>query len=85
MSQARNNGGRADQGSASARRKTTELADRVATEVSFFRELWPDQPVKMTLSQYTFDQLAAGVKNITGLGLRAGANVVFEDVWGPGK
>ena len=56
--------------------------DKVIKNIAFFKETWPHQPAKMTISQYTIDQMYDGIVNIHNLGLPVEANVVFEDVWG---
>lgn len=56
--------------------------DAVVKHVSFLKENWPDQSVKMTINADTLDQVADGIENIHSLGLKVEANVVFEDIWG---
>jgi sulfatase maturation enzyme AslB (radical SAM superfamily) len=56
--------------------------DTVARHFDFFRQNWPEQPVKMTIGPDTIDQTYDGVLHIHSLGLQADFDVVFEDVWG---
>ena len=56
--------------------------DAVIKHIPFVLETWPDQPVKMTVSQYTLDQMYEGVKHIHDLGFSVEPNIVFENVWG---
>jgi len=56
--------------------------DAVAEHLDFFKRTWPKQPVKMTISQYTLEQMYDGIVEIHKLGLPVEANVVFENVWG---
>ncbi len=55
---------------------------KLEPHLAFFRDNWPDQPVKMTISQHTIDQVYEGVVFLHGLGFAVDADVVFEDVWG---
>jgi uncharacterized protein len=63
-------------------RNRSESYDRIAPHIGFFRENWPDQPVKMTVSPHSIDQTYEGVVHIHSLGLAVEPDVVFEDVWG---
>lgn len=63
-------------------RNRSNSYDSVIQHIDFFRSNWPNQPVKMTISQYTIDQIYDGIKYIHSLGLPVEANVVFENVWG---
>jgi len=56
--------------------------DDVIKHIDFFRENWPEQPVKMTLGPQSIDELYDGVVQIHRFGLPVDADVVFEDVWG---
>ncbi len=56
--------------------------DTVIKNIDFFKKNWPEQPVKMTISQYTLNQMYAGIVHIHKLGLQVEADVVFENVWG---
>jgi uncharacterized protein len=53
----------------------------IEPHLSFFKETWPYQPVKMTINPRVIDQVYDGVTHIYSLGLKCTANVVFEDVW----
>jgi len=44
-------------------------------DLDFFRETWPDQPVKMTVSCGTIDSLAEGIEYLQGRGFRVGASL----------
>jgi uncharacterized protein len=59
--------------------------DLIEPHFSFFRETWPEQPVKMTINPDVLDQIFDGVLNIYSNGLTCTANVVFEDVWNTNK
>ncbi len=63
-------------------RSRSNSYDDVVAHVEFFRENWPEQPARMTISPDTIDQVAEGIINIHSLGLPVEAAVVFEDVWG---
>ena len=63
-------------------RNRSNSYDSVKQHIDFFRKNWPDQPVKMTISQHTIDQIYDGIVHIHSLGLPVEANVVFEDIWG---
>ncbi len=63
-------------------RNRSNSYDMVAQHFEFIRKNWPHQPVKMTISQYTLDQMYEGVVHIHRLGLPVEPNVVFENVWG---
>jgi uncharacterized protein len=63
-------------------RNRSGSAESVLKHIPFFRELWPEQPVKMTVSPYTLDRMYDGVVYIHSLGLPVESNIVFEDVWG---
>jgi uncharacterized protein len=56
--------------------------NKVAETLSFFRENWPDQPVKMTIGPETLDQLYEGVLHVHSFGLQVEFDVLREDVWG---
>ncbi len=56
--------------------------DKVAEHIDFFRDNWPEQPVKMTIGPKTLGQVYEGVTHIHSLGLAAEPDIVFEDVWG---
>ncbi|WP_295589956.1 radical SAM protein [uncultured Lamprocystis sp.] len=63
-------------------RNRSNSSAAVLRHIPFFRELWPTQPVKMTVSPYTLDKMYDGVVYIHSLGLPVESNIVFEDVWG---
>ncbi len=63
-------------------RNRSNSYEAVARHIGFFRDLWPNQSVKMTVSQYTLSQMYEGVVHIHSLGLPVEANVGFEDMWG---
>ena len=54
----------------------------VAKHLSFCRDNWPEQPVKMTIGPQTIDWTFDGVLHVHDLGLRAEFDVIFDDVWG---
>jgi len=56
--------------------------DAIAPHLDFFRECWPDQPVKMTIGPRTIDQVFDGIMHLHSRGFKVEADVVFEDVWG---
>ena len=56
--------------------------DTVVRHVGFFRDNWPFQPVKMTISPQTLAQAYDGVRHLHEFGLSAELDVVLEDVWG---
>ena len=50
-------------------------------DFNFFKNLWPLQPVKMTISDYTVPKLAESVIHIHELGYRVSANFAFGIDW----
>jgi radical SAM protein with 4Fe4S-binding SPASM domain len=49
-------------------------------DIDFFKNTWPDQPVKMTLSEYSLHNLAANIKYIHSLGFQiSGSNLSEGD------
>jgi uncharacterized protein len=44
-------------------------------DLDFFRETWPDQPVKMTVSHGTIDSLAEGIVYLQERGFKVGASL----------
>lgn len=50
-------------------------------DIDFFRRYYPDQPVKMTLSQATLPSLAQGVKHIHSLGFKIENNLAYGLDW----
>lgn len=63
-------------------RNRSHSYDAVIQHIDFFRDNWPDQPVKMTIGPDSIDQVYEGVLHIHSLGLQADFDVVFENVWG---
>ena len=51
-------------------------------DCGFFQELWPNQPVKMTISDYTIDKLAESIIHIHDNGFKVSANFAFGIDWG---
>ena len=52
-----------------------------ASDFDFFREMWPDQTVKMTISPQTLPNIAAGIKHIHSLGFELTANLAHGMQW----
>ena len=50
-------------------------------DLAFFKELWPNQPVKMTISNYTVGRLAESVIHAHGCGFKVSANFAFGIDW----
>jgi len=50
-------------------------------DVTFFRDMWPDQPVKMTVSQQTLPNLSEGVKFLHDLGFQVACNLAYGIDW----
>lgn len=67
---------------AAQNRNRSNSYDAIAPHLEFFRQCWPDQPVKMTISPQTVDQVFEGIVYLHSLGFQVEADVVFEDVWG---
>lgn len=63
-------------------RNRSNSYNAIAPHLSFFREYWPQQPVKMTIGPQTVDQVYEGLLHLHSLGFEVDADVVFEDVWG---
>jgi|APTNR8051073442_1049403.scaffolds.fasta_scaffold01828_4 uncharacterized protein len=63
-------------------RNRSNSFDAVARHFGFFRQNWPNQPVKMTIGPDTLDQTYEGVRYLHSEGFQATFDVVFEDVWG---
>lgn len=57
--------------------------DRLMKNLPFFRENWPTQPVKMTISAETIPYVADSIIQFEELEIPFSANIVFEDIWGP--
>lgn len=51
-------------------------------DLAFFKELWPNQPVKMTISDYTVGKLAESVIHVHNCGFKVSANFAFGIEWG---
>lgn len=49
--------------------------------IRFFCDLWPEQPVKMTVSKETLSGFAEGVKYIHSYGLKVNANLAYGLEW----
>jgi uncharacterized protein len=63
-------------------RNRSNSYEAVARHIPFFRDTWPNQSVKMTISRDTLSQMYEGVVHIHSLGLPVEPNVPFEDIWG---
>ena len=50
-------------------------------DIRFFQRLWPNQPIKMTISDYTVPRLSKSIKHIHQLGFRVLANFAFGINW----
>ena len=50
-------------------------------DVDFFRQNWPSQPVKMTVSRLTLGRLAEGVQYLHGLGFGVQVNLAYGVQW----
>jgi uncharacterized protein len=50
-------------------------------DLDFFRETWPEQPVKMTVSCGTIDSLAEGIIYLQEKGFHVGANLGYGMPW----
>lgn len=49
--------------------------------IRFFSEMWPEQPVKMTISKETLPHFSDGVKYIHSFGLKVNANLAYGIDW----
>lgn len=56
--------------------------DQVMENLPFYRELWPTQPCKMTISAETIPYVADSIIDLEEKDIPFTANVVFEDIWG---
>jgi radical SAM protein with 4Fe4S-binding SPASM domain len=56
--------------------------DQVMENLPFYRELWPTQPYKMTISAETIPHVADSIIDLEEKGIPFTANLVFEDIWG---
>lgn len=56
--------------------------DAVVSNIPFYKQTYPKQGVKMTISSDTVGEIFEGIKKIEGMGLTLSANVVYEPVWG---
>lgn len=52
-------------------------------DVDFFRETWPDQPAKMTVSSLTLSSLAKGIQYLHSLELPFTCNLACSHRWDP--
>lgn len=50
-------------------------------DLGFFTELWPNQPVKMTISDNTISSLSESIIHLHNLGFRVSANFAFGIDW----
>jgi len=50
-------------------------------DLSFFYELWPEQPIKMTISEYTLPNMAEGIIFLHEQGFKVSANLAFGLDW----
>lgn len=60
----------------------TNSYNNVSRHLSFLKENWPEQPVKMTIGPETIEQTYEGVLHVHSFGLQAEFDVLREDVWG---
>ena len=56
----------------------TRLSEKT---IQFFYNLWPEQPVKMTVSKETLPYFSEGVKYIHSFGLKVNANLAYGIDW----
>jgi len=63
-------------------RNRSNSYDKVIQHIEFFRDNWPNQPVKMTVSAESLSELYDGVVHIHSLGLSVEPDIVFENIWG---
>lgn len=56
--------------------------DRVFPHLDFFKENWPMQPAKMTISAATIPYLSDSVIELEEMEVNFTANLQFEDIWG---
>ncbi len=52
-----------------------------AIDIGFFREMWPKQTVKMTISPHTLPNVAEGIKHIHSWGFELTANLAHGMSW----
>jgi len=52
-------------------------------DINLFKELWPFQPIKMTVSRQTVANMANGIIHIHGLGFMMTCNTAFGIEWKP--
>lgn len=50
-------------------------------DFDFFKTLWPNQPVKMTISDYSAERLAKATRHIHDLGFKVSSNFAFGENW----
>lgn len=56
--------------------------DRVIENIPFYKKVYPQQGVKMTIGPETIKHIYDSIVSIESLGLTLSANVVYEPVWG---
>lgn len=56
--------------------------DQVSPHLNFFKNTWPDQPAKMTISDETIPYVADSVIELEEFGLYFTANLPLENIWG---
>lgn len=56
--------------------------NQVMQNLPFYREHWPNQPVKMTISAETIPYVADSIISLEEMEIPSTANVVFENIWG---
>ncbi|MBA4384812.1 MAG: hypothetical protein C0410_08755 [Anaerolinea sp.] len=56
--------------------------DLLMRNLPFFRENWPTQPAKMTISAETIPYVAESIIELEEMEIPFSANIVFEDIWG---
>lgn len=56
--------------------------DRLKQNLPFFKNNWPHQPAKMTISAETIPYVAESIIELEEMGLNFTANIGFENIWG---
>jgi uncharacterized protein len=56
--------------------------EMIEKNLPFFTEMWPKQPMKMTIYRETIPYVAESVIDMEERGFNFTANVVYEDIWG---
>jgi sulfatase maturation enzyme AslB (radical SAM superfamily) len=59
--------------------------DAVIRNIDFYIKHWPLQPVKMTVSQQTINQMYDGIVHIHELGLPVTPDIILDNVWKSGE